>query len=156
MSDGDVPQTKLGEVYSYEELIKDGRSEFEFPMVDERSAYSACYTSGTTGNPKGVYYSHRAIVLHSLVEAISLGLKPDDVYLQLVPMFHANGWGLFFAATLVGCKLVFPGRYTVDNFAPCYRTYGERKRNNNGRCPRYIYTHAKLSTKIRTKTKIQY
>jgi len=118
MSDSDIPQTKLKEVYSCEELIKNGRSEFEFPMVDEKSAYSACYTSGTTGNPKGVYYSHRSIVLHSLVEAISLSLKPDDVYLQLVPMFHANGWGLFFAVTLVGCKLVFPGRYTVDNLAP--------------------------------------
>ncbi len=118
MSDGDVPETSLKNVYSYEELISDAPSHYEFPMIDERSAYSACYTSGTTGNPKGVYYSHRAIVLHSFTGAIGLGLRPSDVYLQLVPMFHAQGWGIFFSATLVGCKLVLSGRYTADNPAP--------------------------------------
>jgi len=118
MADGDLPDTKLPEVYSYEELLKESSSEYEFPIIDERSAYSACYTSGTTGNPKGVYYSHRAIVLHTLMAAIGLNLKLDDVFMQLVPMFHAQGWGVFFAATLVGCKLVFPGRYTADNLAP--------------------------------------
>ncbi len=119
LSDGPLPQTSLKNVYSYEELIAEASSHYEFPMIDERSAYSACYTSGTTGNPKGVYYSHRAIVLHSFAGAIGLGLNPaEDVYLQLVPMFHAQGWGTFFCATLVGCKLVFPGRYTADNPAP--------------------------------------
>ena len=118
MTDKELPETNLPEVYSYEELIKENGKDYDFPMIDERSAYSACYTSGTTGNPKGVYYSHRSIVLHSLVAAFCLGLKPEDVYMQLVPMFHANGWGLFFAATLTGCKLVFPGRYTTENLAP--------------------------------------
>jgi len=118
MTDGDLPKTKLPEVYSYEELLKGSSPEYDFPMIDERSAYSACYTSGTTGNPKGVYYSHRAIVLHTMMEAYVMRLTPDDVYMQLVPMFHAHGWGLFFAATLAGCKLVFSGRYTVDNLGP--------------------------------------
>ncbi len=119
MTDSDsLPETKLPEVYSYEDLVENGDRGYEFPIVDETSAYSACYTSGTTGNPKGVYYSHRSIVLHSLIEAVALGLRPEDVYMQLVPMFHANGWGLFFAATLVGCKLVFPGRYSVEDLTP--------------------------------------
>ena len=118
MTDGELPETKLPEVYSYEELIKNAGENYDFPMVDERSAFAACYTSGTTGNPKGVYYSHRSMVLHSMVAAVGLGLKPEDVYMQLVPMFHANGWGVFFAATMAGTKLVFPGRYALDNLAP--------------------------------------
>lgn len=118
MADGEVPETKLPEVYSYEELLKDADEKYDFPMVDENSACAACYTSGTTGNPKGVYYSHRSMVLHSIVGALALNLKAEDIYMQIVPMFHANGWGIFFAATLVGSKLVFPGRYTADNPGP--------------------------------------
>ncbi|WP_202320761.1 long-chain fatty acid--CoA ligase [Archaeoglobus neptunius] len=118
MTDGDLPDTKLPNVYSYEELLENSDDSYDFPMVDETSAYAACYTSGTTGNPKGVYYSHRSMVLHSMIAALSMGLKPEDVYMQIVPMFHANGWGVFFGATIVGSKLVFPGRYAVDNLAP--------------------------------------
>ncbi|MEM2346483.1 MAG: AMP-binding protein, partial [Archaeoglobaceae archaeon] len=111
-------ETKLPEAYSYEDLLKKEDSRYDFPMIDETSAFAACYTSGTTGMPKGVYYSHRAMVLHTLVVALGLGLKAEDVYMQLVPMFHANGWGVFFAATLAGSKLVFPGRYAADNLKP--------------------------------------
>lgn len=111
-------ETKLPEAYSYEDLLKNEDSRYDFPMIDETSAFAACYTSGTTGMPKGVYYSHRAMVLHTLVVALGLSLKAEDVYMQLVPMFHANGWGVFFAATLAGSKLVFPGRYAVDNLKP--------------------------------------
>ncbi|AIG97080.1 MULTISPECIES: long-chain fatty acid--CoA ligase [Archaeoglobus] len=118
MADGETPETKLSEVYSYEGLLKKASKDYDFPMVDETSAYAACYTSGTTGNPKGVYYSHRSMVLHTMIAAVGLGLRPDDVYMQLVPMFHANGWGVFFAAAMAGSKLVFPGRYAVDNLAP--------------------------------------
>ncbi|NOY12097.1 MAG: long-chain fatty acid--CoA ligase [Archaeoglobi archaeon] len=118
MADGDLPETKLENVYSYEELVNEGDPDYEFPVVDERSAGTACYTSGTTGNPKGVYYSQRALVLHSLAELHAIGIKPEDVYMQLVPMFHANGWGLFYPATIGGAKLVFPGRYGVDNLGP--------------------------------------
>ncbi|AKG90680.1 Acyl-CoA synthetases {AMP-forming}/AMP-acid ligases II [Geoglobus ahangari] len=118
MADGDLPETKLENVYSYEDLVNEGDPDYEFPVVDERSAGTACYTSGTTGNPKGVYYSQRALVLHSLAELHAIGIKPEDVYMQLVPMFHANGWGLFYPATIGGAKLVFPGRYGVDNLGP--------------------------------------
>jgi len=106
MTDSKIPETKLSNVYSYEELLKDADGSYDFPMVDENSAYAACYTSGTTGNPKGVYYSHRSMVLHSLVAAIGMGLGVKDVYMQIVPMFHANGWGVFFAATIAGSKIV--------------------------------------------------
>lgn len=118
MADGELPETKLENVYSYEELVEEGDPDYEFPVVDEHSAGTACYTSGTTGNPKGVYYSQRALVLHSLAEIHAIGIKPEDVYMQLVPMFHANGWGLFYPATIGGAKLVFPGRYGVDNLGP--------------------------------------
>lgn len=118
MADGDVPETRLPNTYSYEEILEGESDSYSFPMIDERSAAVACYTTGTTGKPKGVYYSHRSIVLHSLVMAIVARMSSEDTYLQLVPMFHANGWGIFFAATLTGAKLVFPGRYTVENLAP--------------------------------------
>jgi fatty-acyl-CoA synthase len=84
-------------------------------MIDETSAFTACYTSGTTGRPKGVYFSHRCIYLHTLMEALTFNVTNKDVLLQTVPMFHCQGWGLFFSAGLVGAKLVFPGMYTAEN-----------------------------------------
>jgi fatty-acyl-CoA synthase len=117
MSDGKLPETPF-ETYSYEELLKEQSDKYDFPVIDERSAYSACYTSGTTGRPKGVYYSHRSIVLHTLATCMIYGMKSSDAFLQLVPMFHAHGWGGFFAATIAGAKLVFPGRYTAENLGP--------------------------------------
>jgi fatty-acyl-CoA synthase len=85
--------------------------EFSYPELAENQAAAMCYTSGTTGQPKGVLYSHRAIVLHSLGIALpdSVGLRESDVVLPVVPMFHVNAWGLPFAATFVGAKQVFPG-----------------------------------------------
>jgi fatty-acyl-CoA synthase len=95
----------------YEELIAAGDPSFEFPELDENAAAAMCYTSGTTGLPKGVVYSHRSTVLHSLVanQADALGLRERDTVLPIVPMFHANAWGLPYAATLAGSKLVLPG-----------------------------------------------
>jgi fatty-acyl-CoA synthase len=97
----------------YEELEAQPASDFRYPDVDENEAAAMCYTSGTTGQPKGVLYSHRALVLHTL--AISLaeafGLRQKDVCLVVVPMFHANCWGIPQAAVMLGCKLVLPGPY---------------------------------------------
>src|SRR6202020_2037074 len=83
----------------------------EWDRLDERRAAAMCYTSGTTGRPKGVIYSHRALVLHSLVVALpdSKGLSSRDTVLPVVPMFHANAWGLIFTAALIGCSLALPG-----------------------------------------------
>src|SRR5437899_5992944 len=94
----------------YEALI-DGAEPMEWPVLDERRAGAMCYTSGTTGRPKGVVYSHRALVLHSLTAALpdSLGVSTQDTLLPVVPMFHANAWGLPYAAALLGARLVLPG-----------------------------------------------
>ncbi|MEN0137288.1 MAG: long-chain-fatty-acid--CoA ligase [Rhodococcus sp. (in: high G+C Gram-positive bacteria)] len=83
----------------------------DWPILDERTAAAMCYTSGTTGRPKGVVYSHRALLLHSLAAALpdALGVSRDDTLLPVVPMFHANGWGLPYAAALIGARLVLPG-----------------------------------------------
>ncbi|MET4610390.1 fatty-acyl-CoA synthase [Rhodococcus sp. PvR044] len=94
----------------YEALI-DGAESMEWPVLDERRAGAMCYTSGTTGRPKGVVYSHRALVLHSLTAALpdALGVSTQDTLLPVVPMFHANAWGLPYAAALLGARLVLPG-----------------------------------------------
>jgi acyl-CoA synthetase (AMP-forming)/AMP-acid ligase II len=95
----------------YEELIAPEPGDFAVPRLDEREAASMCYTSGTTGRPKGAVYSHRAIVLHSLASGLTDGLAigQREVLCPVVPMFHVNGWGLPFTATMVGCKQVLPG-----------------------------------------------
>lgn len=96
----------------YEELLAAvDPSRFEYPELDEHHAAAMCYTSGTTGKPKGVMYSHRAIVLHSLATTMAdtQAISEHDCVLPVVPMFHANAWGLPFTATLVGSKQVFPG-----------------------------------------------
>ena len=98
-------------MFDYEELIAGEPAEFAGPRLDEREAAAMCYTSGTTGRPKGVVYSHRAIVLHSLASAMTDGLAigQREVLCPVVPMFHVNAWGLPFTGTMVGCKQVLPG-----------------------------------------------
>ncbi|MCP5774573.1 AMP-binding protein, partial [Klebsiella pneumoniae] len=82
-----------------------------WPIIDENSASSLCYTSGTTGNPKGVLFSHRSTVLHSyaIILPDSLNVSAADIMLPVVPMFHVNAWGTPYAAAMVGCTLVLPG-----------------------------------------------
>ncbi len=95
----------------YERMIEPEMAGFAVPRIEENQAAGICYTSGTTGRPKGVVYSHRALVLHSLASALpdGLGLSQSDAMMPVVPMFHANAWGLPFTSTLVGAKQVFPG-----------------------------------------------
>ncbi|MDQ6805496.1 MAG: long-chain fatty acid--CoA ligase [Actinomycetota bacterium] len=95
----------------YEALIASGDDGFEFPELDENCAAAMCFTSGTTGLPKGVVYSHRSTVLHAVFanQADSIGLRERDTVLPIVPMFHANAWGMPYAAALAGSKLVLPG-----------------------------------------------
>ncbi len=103
--------SKIPNLLCYEELIADKPDTLKWPDFDERTASSLCYTSGTTGNPKGVLYSHRSTLIHSMMMCSGpvLGLDPDSTILPVVPMFHANAWGLVYAAPFCGAKLVFPG-----------------------------------------------
>jgi fatty-acyl-CoA synthase len=112
MGDGD--SGSLPNVLRYEELMEEaGDGGFDYPEVDERQAAALCYTSGTTGNPKGVLYSHRSISLHSTATLIKdgLGLSRADRVLAVVPMFHANAWGLPHGAALAGADLLLPNRF---------------------------------------------
>ena len=95
----------------YEELLDAQSADYTWPQFDENTAAGLCYTSGTTGNPKGALYSHRSTVLHSYGSALpdALGCSGQDVILPVVPMFHVNAWGLPYSVPLVGAKLVFPG-----------------------------------------------
>lgn len=105
---GPVPEGML----DYEQLLAaEDPTAFTYLELDERQAAAMCYTSGTTGRPKGVLYSHRAIVLHSICSALpdAAALSESDVVMPVVPMFHVNAWGMPFTATLLGCKQVFPG-----------------------------------------------
>ena len=115
MTDEDeLPETTLSPVYNYETLINEASGAYEYPDdLDENSAAGMCYTSATTGNPKGVVYSHRGIVLHSMAlgMADSAAVSEKDIALPVVPMFHVNAWGLPFAAVWFGTTLVLPGPY---------------------------------------------
>jgi len=110
-SDGGMPAAVAGRLTSYESFIAGHPAQFDWPDLDERQASSLCYTSGTTGNPKGVLYSHRSTVLHSYAGCMAdaIALTGADVALAVVPMFHANAWGIPYTAPMVGAKLVFPG-----------------------------------------------
>ena len=103
--------SKVPNLLCYEELVADAGDRFEWPSFDENTASSLCYTSGTTGNPKGALYSHRSTLLHTYAAALpdSLNCSARDVILPVVPMFHVNAWGLPYVACMVGAKLVFPG-----------------------------------------------
>lgn len=106
-----MPETNLKNVHCYETLLAAESDEFTWPEFDERSASAMCYTSGTTGDPKGVLYDHRSTILHAYA-AVSpdvMALSSNDCVLPVVPLFHANAWGIPYSALMVGSKLVFPG-----------------------------------------------
>jgi fatty-acyl-CoA synthase len=119
MSDQPTPRTRdLSFAGEYEALLAAASPDYDFPDFDENTQATTFYTTGTTGLPKGVYYSHRQLVLHSLSELAFLGIAGmqgrfcrDDVYMPITPMFHVHAWGFPWAATLAGVKQVYPGRY---------------------------------------------
>ncbi|HEY2042667.1 MAG TPA: long-chain-fatty-acid--CoA ligase [Jatrophihabitans sp.] len=110
--------TTLSPLVHHEDLMAAAPDEIDWPVIDETSAYSACYTTGTTGRPKGVYYSHRSVYLHTMAQAATLRLSLDDCVMMITPMFHAQCWGLPQTATYVGAKVVLPGRYRIDDTGP--------------------------------------
>ncbi len=110
MADGPI-QSSLKNAVSYEEILAAESPDFAWPALDENSAAAMCYTSGTTGNPKGVLYSHRSTYLHTMSVCLTdgLGLSEKDIMMPVVPMFHVMAWGLPYAATFLGCEQIFPG-----------------------------------------------
>ena len=132
MSDRSVPQTgSLSFEGEYEALLATSSPDYLFPDFDENTQATTFYTSGTTGLPKGVYYSHRQVVLHCLSELAFLGVagkhgrfSRDDVYMPMTPMFHVHAWGFPWAATLAGVKQVYPGRYHPELLVRLIKTEG--------------------------------
>ncbi len=108
----DMPATSLPNVICYEELIAAQDADYQWPQLDERAAAAMCYTSGTTGNPKGVLYSNRSCVLHALSAALPdvMGCGSRTTIMPVVPLFHANGWGIAHFAPMTGAKMVLPGK----------------------------------------------
>jgi fatty-acyl-CoA synthase len=106
-----MPDTKLSSVICYESLLATADDDYKWPVFDERTASSLCYTSGTTGNPKGVLFSNRSTILHSYAVCTmdGLGLSNLETILPVVPMFHVNAWGIPYAAAMSGAKMVMPG-----------------------------------------------
>ena len=115
-------------VGEYEQLLAGASSQYDFPDFDENSVATTFYTTGTTGNPKGVYFTHRQLVLHTLTAATITGsvdsvrlMGTDDVYMPITPMFHVHAWGIPYVATMMGIKQVYPGRYEPDMLVNLWR-----------------------------------
>ncbi|MEO9612311.1 MAG: 3-(methylthio)propionyl-CoA ligase [Nitratireductor sp.] len=106
-----IPETGLRDVVAYEDWLAEADGDFEWRDFDENTAAGMCYTSGTTGNPKGVVYSHRSNVLHAMIACLpdAMGISSRDTILPVVPMFHANAWGLAQSGPMIGAKMVMPG-----------------------------------------------
>jgi fatty-acyl-CoA synthase len=111
-----APDHGFGEMLDYEMLLAAEDDDYPWPKLSERMAAAMCYTSGTTGNPKGVVYSHRSQFIHTMgvLQTDNLGISERDVVLPIVPMFHANSWGLPYACGMAGSKVLFPDRFMSD------------------------------------------
>jgi fatty-acyl-CoA synthase len=133
MGDGDL--SALPNAVSYEELLASQGGGFDYPAIDDRAAAGLCYTSGTTGNPKGVLYSHRSNILHAMGQCMAdgLGTSRADRVLPVVPMFHANAWGLPYASVLVGADMIMPSRFLQPE--PLARLIEEEKVTLAGAVP---------------------
>jgi len=128
LSDDGAAKTSLPVLGEYEQLLAMAPDQYDFPDFDENSVATLFYTTGTTGAPKGVYFTHRQLVLHTLNAVGTLGvyqgqplLRSDDVYMPITPMFHVHAWGVPYVATLMGIKQVYPGRYEPNSLVRLHR-----------------------------------
>ncbi len=132
LTDGEqAPSTSLPNAGEYEALLEASQPHYDFPDFDENSIATTFYTTGTTGNPKGVYFSHRQLVLHTLnmVGALATNdgtpvLNGDSVYMPITPMFHVHAWGIPYVATMLGAQQIYPGRYEPNLLARLIREEG--------------------------------
>jgi fatty-acyl-CoA synthase len=132
LSDKDaLPETRLPVEAEYEALLASSSPGYDFPDLDENTWATTFHTSGTTGDPKGLFFSHRQLVLHSMAGLMEYGLCPsqgrfhrDDVYMPMTPMFHVHAWGCPYTCTASGVKQVYPGRYSIDTFLRLIKTEG--------------------------------
>ena len=129
--DGVFPNSPIKTVGHYEEILAKSSADFTFEDFDENTRATMFYTTGTTGAPKGVYFSHRQLVLHTLIDLVGFGsparqgrFHGEDVYMPITPMFHVHGWGLPYAATAAGVKQVYPGRYQPELLLNLIKTEG--------------------------------
>ena len=129
--DGVFPNSRFKTVGHYEEMLANSSPDFKFEDFDENTRATMFYTTGTTGAPKGVYFSHRQLVLHTLIDLVGFGsparqgrFHREDVYMPITPMFHVHGWGLPYAATAAGVKQVYPGRYQPELLLKLIKTEG--------------------------------
>jgi fatty-acyl-CoA synthase len=134
IGDGEVPGLP-GEVLRYEDVLAEAGAAPEWPEIDERDAASMCYTSGTTGNPRGVAYGHRSTFVHALAQCSGNGfaLSEADTILMIVPMFHANAWGLPYSGWMVGADMVMPGE--LLQAAPLARIVADEQPTFTGAVP---------------------
>ncbi|HVF90401.1 MAG TPA: long-chain-fatty-acid--CoA ligase, partial [Blastocatellia bacterium] len=132
---GDGDASPLGDVLRYEDLLEAEETGFEWPEIEERAAAAMCYTSGTTGNPKGVVYSHRSTFLHSFAACLggAFAFNDKDRILPIVPMFHANAWGLPYAGWIAGADFIMPGRFLQA--APLCRLIAAERPTFSGAVP---------------------
>jgi fatty-acyl-CoA synthase len=128
LTDDTASATELPVLGEYEQWLSQAADHYDFPDFDENSVATLFYTTGTTGAPKGVYFTHRQLVLHTLNAAGTLGvyqglplLRSDDVYMPITPMFHVHAWGVPYVATLMGLKQVYPGRYEPNSLVRLYQ-----------------------------------
>ncbi|QTA82225.1 Long-chain fatty acid-CoA ligase [Desulfonema limicola] len=119
--DGSVPETSFTIDAVYDEMLENASPEYNFPDLDENTKATTFYTTGTTGDPKGVHFTHRQLVLHTLSCSIAVGsyetigrFRSNDVYMPITPMFHVHAWGIPYIATLLGVKQVYPGKYEPE------------------------------------------
>ncbi len=116
--DKTAPETAVATDGIYEEMLANASPEYDFPDLDENTKATTFYTTGTTGDPKGVHFTHRQLVLHTLSTAVAVGsydrFRSEDVYMPITPMFHVHAWGIPYVATLLGTKQVYPGKYEPE------------------------------------------
>ncbi len=129
-----MPKTDLRDVLCYETLIGGEPNTFDFPELDENLACALCYTSGTTGNPKGVLYSHRSTIIHCYAAALPdvFNISVNDTIMPIVPMFHVNGWGNAYSCLMIGAKMVLPGPKMGDGETLCHLINSEKVNKSAG------------------------